>query len=90
MYKEVWGSYPIPINVIYNPYIGPNCKYGVKFYNPAFFVRQFDLTQMIPLPPFSSLNVDFTDRDIIADKSWAKNVKAKYSDKLKAFSFTIF
>ena len=45
---------------------------------------------MIPLPPFSSLNVDFTDRDIITAKSWAEKVKAKYFDKLKAFSFTPF
>ena len=71
-------------------YIGPNCKCGVEFYNHAFFAQQFGLIQMIPLPPFNSLNVDFTDRDIIADRSWAEEVKGKYFDKPRAFSFTPF
>ena len=39
LYKEVWGSYLIPRDIIYNPYIGPNCKCGVEFYNPAFFCK---------------------------------------------------
>ena len=90
MYKEVWGSNLIPRDVIYNIYIGPNCKCGVEFYNPAFFARQFGLTQMISLPPFNSLNADFIDREIIADKSSAKKVKAKYFNKLKEFSFISF
>ena len=45
---------------------------------------------MIPLPPFNSLNSDFTDRDIIVDKSWAEKVGSKYFNKLEEFSFTPF
>ena len=89
-YKEVWGSYLIPRDIIHNPFIGPNCKCGVKFYNPTFFARQFGLTQMIPLPPFNSLNSEFTDRDIINDKSLSQKVKTKYFNKLEDFTFTPF
>ena len=90
MYKEVWGSYLIPRDLFYNPFVGQTCKCGVEFYNPAFFAWQFGLTEMIPLLPFSSLNVDFTNQYIIADKLWAEKVKSKYFDKLEAFSFTKF
>ena len=89
-YNEVWGNYLIPRDVIYSPDIKPNCKYGVKFYNLAFFARQFGHTQMIPLEPFNSLNSDFTDHDIIIDRAWADKVKAKYFEQLKTFSFTPF
>ena len=44
LYKDVWESYLIPRDIIYNPYIGPNYKCGVEFYNHAFFARQFGLT----------------------------------------------
>ena len=90
LYKEFWGSYLIPRDIIYNPYIGPNYKCGVEFYNPSFFVKQFGLTQMIPLPPFNSLNSEFIDRDIINDKSLAEKVRTKYFNKLKDFTFTPF
>ena len=42
------------------------------------------------VPPFNSLNSDFTDRDIIADKFWAEKVRAKYFSKLEEFVFTPF
>ena len=45
---------------------------------------------MIPLPPFNSLNSDFTDQDIIANKSLAEKVRAKYFNKLEDFTFTPF
>ena len=45
---------------------------------------------MIPLPTFHILNSDFLDRDIITDKVWTKKVKAKYFEKLEAFSFRPF
>lgn len=66
---EIWSSFLISRDLMYGMAFTPtNYKCGVEYYNAAQFARQFGLCQLTPLPPYQSLNVDFTDRPVVQPK----------------------
>lgn len=89
--KEIWASFLISRDLLYGLSAqSKNEKSGVEFYNAAQFVRQFGLLQLIPLPPYASLNVNFTTRPIVKLKTLEKVkdnfIKAKADFELLPFT----
>ncbi|KAI8547407.1 hypothetical protein RHMOL_Rhmol07G0193200 [Rhododendron molle] len=81
--KEIWANYLISRDLLYGLSAqSKNEKSGVEFYNAVQFARQFSLLQLIPLPPYTSLNPNFTQRLILELKS-LKKVKDDF-DKANA------
>ncbi|XP_058185682.1 uncharacterized protein LOC131302908 [Rhododendron vialii] len=63
---EIWSSFLISRDLMYGmAYTPTNYKCGVEYYNAAQFARQFGLCRLTPLPPYQSLNEDFTDRLVV-------------------------
>ena len=62
----------------------------MEYYNPALFARQFGLTQLIPIPPYPSLNRNISDRDIVGDMKWVLRVREKSDDLKNQFCFRPF
>ena len=89
-YNSIWGSYLIARDILFSPNLGQNCKCGVEYYNPTLFARQFGLTQLIPIPPYPSLNRNISDRDIVGDMKWVLRVREKSDDLKNQFCFCPF
>lgn len=65
-HKEIWASFLMSRDLLFGLSAqSRNDKVGVEFYNAAQFARQFGLVQLIPIPPYKSLNINFTPRPVI-------------------------
>ncbi|KAI8555374.1 hypothetical protein RHMOL_Rhmol05G0170100 [Rhododendron molle] len=89
-HMEVWTSFLISRDLMYGmAYVPTNYKCAVEYYNAAQFARQFGLCQLTPIPPYQSLNEDFTDRPVIQprDLERVRNVLPEHRKDFALHSF---
>lgn len=61
----------------------------VDYYNVAQFARQFDLLQLIPLPPYASQNANFIER-IVVDLETLESIAGEFMEAKLMFELHPF
>jgi hypothetical protein len=64
--RAVWASFLVARDLPYGMgSTGPNNKCGVEYYNPTQCARQFGLAQLVPVPPYQTINSALSERMLL-------------------------
>ncbi|KAK3024929.1 hypothetical protein RJ639_043244 [Escallonia herrerae] len=86
-HSQVWASYLVARDLHFNLQASPSGKHkaGAEWYAPNQLARQFGLLQLVPLPPYHSVNEFFHARKKLASTSEVTSLQDKAHASLAAF-----